>query len=469
MLFIFEMEQSPEKKSSSKDILKTFWEFLHDRLDLERDKEDEQKTIDSIKRGIVFKGINIWILAFAVIIASVGLNVNSTAVIIGAMLISPLMGPIMGAGLAIGINDFALLKRSGKNLAISTGIGLVASALYFFITPLGDASSELLNRTSPTLYDVLIAFFGGLAGIVAGSSKEKGNVIPGVAIATALMPPLCTAGYGLASGQMYYFFGAFYLYIINCVFICLATFLIVRYLKYQKVHLLDERSERKARNWISFIALVTIIPSVILAWIMISNTVLEKRMNDFVTQYFELPDVNIIKKDIKYFNDTTYIEVSLYGKILDEEYINQIKIKMREQNFGLVKLMVNQGSSATSKIDNEDITGILDKVYQQNQHLVKDKDRKIEFLEKQLYDYKLTEFPVEQLGKELKVNYPSIRTFSIKEMPFAYYEDDTLKIDTLVTAIIKSATEIGKVKKQAIGNYLKVRLQKDTVAVYYFQ
>jgi uncharacterized hydrophobic protein (TIGR00271 family) len=462
------MDNNQQKEPSGKNVLKILWDFIHYRIDLHGDKEDEEKTIESIKKGIVFRGINVWILAFAIIIASVGLNVNSTAVIIGAMLISPLMGPIMGAGLAIGINDFSLLKRSGKNLAIATVIGLVSSTAYFFITPLGDASSELLNRTSPTLYDVLIAFFGGLAGIVAGSSKEKGTVIPGVAIATALMPPLCTAGYGLASGQMYYFFGAFYLYIINCVFICLATFLIVRYLNYEKVHLQDVKLEKKARNWITFIALVTIIPSVILAWVMISNTVLEKRINNFVVQYFELPDVNIIKKEIKREHDTTFIEVSLYGKILEEEYINQIRIKMKEQNFGLVRLLVNQGANATSKLQNEDISNILDKVYQQNKEAVLDKDKKIEYLEKQLYTYKLGEFPVEQLSRELKVSYPSIKSFSIKEMVFAHYVNDTLKTDTITAAIIKTSQDIPAARKTAIGEFLKVRLEKDTVAVYYF-
>ena len=194
-------------------------QFLGHYLDQSQDRESEQVTVEAIREGIEFKGSTIWILIFAIFIASLGLNTNSTAVIIGAMLISPLMGPIMGIGLGLGINDFELIKKSFRNLAVATIFSVLTSTLYFLISPLNEARSELLARTSPTIYDVLIALFGGLAGIVAMATKQKGNVIPGVAIATALMPPLCTAGFGLANGNMHYFFGAFYLFFINSVFI----------------------------------------------------------------------------------------------------------------------------------------------------------------------------------------------------------------------------------------------------------
>ncbi|HNW52428.1 MAG TPA: TIGR00341 family protein, partial [Prolixibacteraceae bacterium] len=189
--------------------------FLNDIFNLSHEQAEHLETIHSIEKGVDFKGVNVWTLVFAIFIASVGLNVNSTAVIIGAMLISPLMGPIMGLGLSIGIYDFDLLKKSLKNLVVAVFISVVTSAIYFFISPLSEAQSELLSRTTPTIYDVLIALFGGLAGIVAGSTKEKGNTIPGVAIATALMPPLCTAGFGIATGNFLYFIGAFYLFFIN--------------------------------------------------------------------------------------------------------------------------------------------------------------------------------------------------------------------------------------------------------------
>ena len=184
-------------------------DFFVRNFDVRQDKEDELETIDTISKGIEFKGTNLWVLIFATFIASLGLNTNSTAVIIGAMLISPLMGPIMGFGVGLGISDFDMIKRSFRNFATATIFSVITSSIYFMISPISEAQSELLARTQPTVYDVLIAFFGGLAGIIASSTKSKGNVIPGVAIATALMPPLCTAGYGIATGNLYYFFGAF--------------------------------------------------------------------------------------------------------------------------------------------------------------------------------------------------------------------------------------------------------------------
>ena len=211
------------------------WKKIKEYTQL-REDTDYEATVDYISKSVVFRGMNVWILVFAIIVASVGLNVNSTAVIIGAMLISPLMGPISGIGLAIGILDDDLLRKSLKNLGIMVLISLVASTFYFLISPLGDAQSELLARTRPTIFDVFIAFFGGLAGIVAISRKSQSiTVISGVAIATALMPPLCTAGFGLATLQLKYFFGAFYLFFLNSFFIALATFLTVKYLRYPLV------------------------------------------------------------------------------------------------------------------------------------------------------------------------------------------------------------------------------------------
>lgn len=208
---------------------------------------DAEATINNISESSEFKGLNVWILVFAIFLASIGLNVNSTAVIIGAMLVSPLMGPIMGIGLAIGISDLKLLKKSLKNLLVMTLISLLVSSLYFFVTPLSDAQSELLARTRPTIFDVLIASFGGFAGIVASSRKqEKTTVVSGVAIATALMPPLCTAGYGLGTGQINYFLGAFYLFFINSFFIALATFLIIKYLEFPEKEYMDENRRKKS-------------------------------------------------------------------------------------------------------------------------------------------------------------------------------------------------------------------------------
>ena len=214
-----------------------FRAFIRDRFSLEDDKASQDEVAANISKGTEFRGVNLWVLICATMVASLGLNVNSAAVIIGAMCISPIMGPIMGIGFSLGINDFDLLKKSLRNFSLMVVVAIATSTLYFFISPLGTARSELLARTVPTTYDVLIAFFGGLAGIVAQSRKDRNStVIPGVAIATALMPPLCTAGFGLATGQFKFFIGAFYLFFINTVFIALATYMVVRMLKYHKKH-----------------------------------------------------------------------------------------------------------------------------------------------------------------------------------------------------------------------------------------
>ncbi|GAA6772189.1 hypothetical protein AAGS39_29410 [Flavobacterium sp. CGRL2] len=255
--------------------------ILTDLLNLHEGEDDRAKTLEAVKKNITFKGANLWILACAIIVASVGLNVNSTAVIIGAMLISPLMGPIVGAGFALGIYDFSLLKKSLNNLLTATAVSLAVSALYFYMSPFKDVQSELLARTAPNIYDILIAFFGGLVGVIAVTRSEKGNPIPGVAIATALMPPLCTAGYGLATGQWKFFLGAFYLYSINCVFIGIATFLIIKYLNYPPVKQIDETHQKRVRYIIAFLITVMLVPSSYLAYSLYREQQFKKKCGSF--------------------------------------------------------------------------------------------------------------------------------------------------------------------------------------------
>ena len=214
-------------------LIQNFTTLIRETLNL-NGHIDTAAAERSIRNNIEFKGPNAWILAVAVIIASVGLNVNSIPVVIGAMLISPLMGPIFGLGLGLGVCDIQLIKSSGKNLLVMVSISLAVAFLYFVITPLSLSNpTELLARTSPTFYDVMIALFGGFAGILEQCRKDKGTVFSGVAIATALMPPLCTAGYGLACGELSYFLGALYLFVINCTFIMLATYAGVKYFKFR--------------------------------------------------------------------------------------------------------------------------------------------------------------------------------------------------------------------------------------------
>lgn len=295
---------------------------------------DAEATIENIEKSVAFRGVNAWILVFAIVVASVGLNVNSTAVIIGAMLISPLMSPIMGLGLGIGISDSDLIARSVRNLVIMVLISLIASTTYFLLSPLSDAQSELLARTRPTVFDVLIAFFGGLAGIVASSRKhEKITVVSGVAIATALMPPLCTAGYGLGTGQWSYFFGAFYLFFINSFFIALATFLMVRYLKFPRKKFLNAQHEHRVRRSIFIFSLIVIIPSIFIAVSVIRETAFNNAAIRFVSAIENsslLDNVQIINAKRDYSRKKQTITLSLVGEPLSDEQAEYLQTRLAD-------------------------------------------------------------------------------------------------------------------------------------------
>ena len=249
------------------------------------DHIDTAGAVERIKSAIWFRGPNVWILAFSIIIASVGLNVNSTAVIIGAMLISPLMGPIIGLGLALGTNDLDLLKLALKNLLVMVAISLVASTLFFLLSPLDLINpTELEARTRPTIYDVLVALFGGFAGILETSRRDRGTVIAGVAIATALMPPLCTAGYGLSCLDFHFFGGAMYLFVINTVFITLATFFMVKYLRFKTVAGLDPALVQKRKHLMSTIVAIVVVPSIISAVGLVKDNNFERNVEAFVRE-----------------------------------------------------------------------------------------------------------------------------------------------------------------------------------------
>lgn len=321
-----------------------FLAYLRILFNLHRDSVAPGVVIGEITAGIRFRGKNLWILIFAIFMASLGLNVNSTAVIIGAMLISPLMGPIMGIGLGLGINDLQLLKDAARNYLIAVLIGLLTSTLYFSISPVTGNPSELLARTTPTVYDVLIALFGGLAGIVAANSKDnRGNVIPGVAIATALMPPLCTAGFGLSQGNLYFFLGAFYLLFINTVFICLATYLIVRILKYPFHIDPDPKRQVRIRQLITTITVLTVIPSILLGYRMINQDIFERNAERFIREAVVFPGTIVINKTIRF--DRKRIAVSLLGRRVEEPELNQARSKLDAYRLKGVTLDFDQGLS----------------------------------------------------------------------------------------------------------------------------
>lgn len=436
-------------------------EFFTRILDVRQEKENEQETIDSIKKGVEFKGTNLWVLIFATFIASLGLNTNSTAVIIGAMLISPLMGPIMGFGLGLGISDFELIKRSFRNFAIATVFSVITSSIYFLISPISEAQSELLARTQPTLYDVLIAFFGGLAGIVASSTKSKGNVIPGVAIATALMPPLCTAGFGLATGNQYYFFGAFYLFFINSVFISLATYLVVRVLKYPKKVFLDKEREKRVTRYVGIIVIFTIVPSLFLSYRLVKTTYFNQQVLNYVNTELAFPNTQILSKTITNTSDKKEIKVVLIGDNVSDSTIESARNRL--PNYGLkdVNLIVQQGFSEQETDINKLKSLLMQDLYKNSEQVLRTQAMQIDSLQRELKSYHDDRLLAEQIKPEVKVLFPFVREISCTHTCLIPVDSDTQKPIMLI--YVKSSEKISAENKRKLTEWLSARTQVKTI------
>jgi len=433
-----------------KEIYLALKNFIFYRFSLQEDNAEESETIDSIRKNVEFKGANLWTLIFAILIASIGLNVNSTAVIIGAMLISPLMGPIMGVGLGIGINDYELVKKGVRNLIIATIISVVASTLYFWITPLHETSSELLSRTSPSIWDVFIAGFGGLAGIIAATRKHKSNAIPGVAIATALMPPLCTAGFGLASGNIYFFLGAIYLYFINSIFICVATYLIVRYLKFHKTEFEDKQYEKKVRRYILLIVLLTAAPSVYLAYRIVDKSIFENNARSFIQEELNYKNTQVISKTYKYSRDGNEIDLLLLGDELTPLDIDSLQKRMPSYKLDHTKLIIRQGLNAKNQLDISQIkASILEAVYQGDS------------TSKKSNSYDAFSRPIPKIDKELKALYPKLRSYSISNVEVKHI--DTSSVDTVTIAVLNFPSMLPVKERLRLQSWLKNRLQSDSL------
>ncbi len=428
--------------------------FLREYLDLRKDKDNELETIDSIRKGVEFKGANLWILIFAIFMASLGLNVNSTAVIIGAMLISPLMGPIMGVGLSVGLNDFELMKRSLKSFLITTAFSVTTATVFFLFTPIAEAQSELLARTSPTIYDVFIALFGGLAGVVALSTKEKGNVIPGVAIATALMPPLCTAGYGLASGNLIYFLGAFYLYFINSVFISLATFIGVRVMHFQRKEFVDKKREKTVRKYIILIVVLTMCPAVYLTFGIIKSTFYETAANHFINTELNFENTQVLDKKISY--EHREIRVVLIGPEVPEASIALARSKMKQYKLEETKLVVLQGMNNDAMDISSIRAMVMEDFYKNSEQRLQEQQKKISSLEKNLEKYKSYDEMSRTIIPELKVLYPSVTTVSISHTLETTV--DSLKTDTITLAVLKFTRHPSESEKRKITEWLQARV-----------
>lgn len=481
-------KKNEEQKHHFKAAITSIKEFFSSVLKIEG--TDVLGTIESVKKDMVFRGHTAWILMFSILIASVGLNANSTPVIIGAMLVSPLMGPIVAIGLALGTQDFELLKRALKNLLIAVIISLLTSTVYFLLTPLKEATSELLARTNPTILDVLIAFFGGFAGIVAGSRRERGNVIPGVAIATALMPPLCTAGYGLATWQLNFFFGALYLFFINSVFISLSTVITVRYMKFPRKDFINEETARRIKRMMTIFVIIVILPSLIIFLNVIKETRFNTNAELFVKEIVKCPNSQLINYSFEYSDTTAFVNLYFIGEVVTDSSVHAWMMHLPNYNLVAKNNVINKFFLPDSTIIkvfqtgqdgqiteqdlmamNENIQkeiriGVLEDIYKKNEDIISQKDKQIELLQKQLNKMQSDYVPINQLYKELKVQYPRIVSFSYgKNIKII---NDTVT-DTIPTFVLTwkygTSRTYKKQKIPVLLEWLKVRFNLDTLSI----
>lgn len=417
---------------------------------------DTEAAEKAIRSSIYFRGPNAWILAIATIIASIGLNVNSIPVVIGAMLISPLMGPIFGLGLGLGVNDMTLLKSSGKNLLVMVCISLAASFLYFLITPLSLSNpTELLARTNPTIYDVLIALFGGFAGILEQCRKEKGTVFSGVAIATALMPPLCTAGFGLANGNLGYFLGALYLFFINCLFIMLATYISVKYFRFRQTEYDDQATGRRTKRISSILIILFIVPSIWSAVTLIRQNNFEENAIAFVEQ--SKTNCRSIIYDYRIdHTEGSVIELFFTGDPLDEKTKETIRKTAEEYGIKESQLIINDHTYSNDTNDIELVKGIYDKMDEE----IAKRDEEIRRLKEELRTSKGVDIPYSQIVREMKNNYPSIEEVHITHG--AGVTADSLQLNESMIVLVTSSARLSEEDSTRLNDWLKIRLDSDS-------
>ena len=458
-------EEVKKKYSAFFDSIKT---FLVDLLDI-REGTDQKETIEKIKDGIQVKSHTAWILIFSILIASIGLNTSSTAVVIGAMLISPLMGPILGIGLSIGINDIDTLRRSLVNLGVMVGLSLSSSFIFFSIPLFQEATPEILARTQPDVRDVLIAITGGLALIIALSRrKELTNTIAGIAIATALMPPLCTAGYGLATWNFKFFGGAMFLFTINTIFIALATFVIVKFLNFPMVRYINSGKRRKISQIASTIALVIFGFSIYLFYGLFKKNQYIQNAQNYIEVLGKSTGAGIIDTAINY--ELRKIRIIVLGHNIKKTELGKWQNKLAIFGLNETTLEIHQDEE-TSKLMDE--INIIKSSYVKNQELIAtkeesiaQKDRKIRDLTDYLEDIKKRQIPFTDISEEAKINYDGLKTISFSNLIKTNFKT----IDTVPVFYIQWHDSIQNTERQEgqLKRWLKKRLELDSLELYHF-
>lgn len=442
-----------------KTLLGRFFGKLRNRFDLRDDSATQEEVVETISKGTEFRGTNLWVLICATFIASLGLNVNSTAVIIGAMLISPLMGPIMGLGLSLGINDFTLMKKSLRNFSWMVVVSVLTSTFFFFIIPSGSAQSELLARTSPTTYDVLIAFVGGVAGMLAQTRKDRtSTVISGVAIATALMPPLCTMGFGIATMQWRFILGASYLFLINTVFIAISAYLMVVFLKYEKKVTLDKSYNKRMSRWVWFFVVLIIVPSIFLTVNILRTTTFETNADRYVASVFQFNNTMIVDYDAKYRyeGNKSVLEIKLVGDPLSQDVINNASAQLTAYGLMNTELIVKQ----PNELERWDISTIQ-KSYAE---ILDEKNATIGELNKRLSSLQAIDtLSVSDLSKELGFVAGNVRKASMAR--HVSYDTDGHPRDTTIICIVTPDNQYDDVDTGRITSWLAARMKNNNIQV----
>ncbi|MGE4232310.1 MAG: DUF389 domain-containing protein [Bacteriovoracia bacterium] len=401
---------------------------------------------------------NVWLLVFAILICSIGLNVNSTAVVIGAMLISPLMGPIVGAGLGLGIWDTTLIKHALRNLSIAIVVSIVTSFFYFLLSPLGDAQTEILARTRPTAFDVLIAIFGGATGIIAAAKTEKGTAVPGVAIATALMPPLCTAGYGLASGKFGFFFGALYLFFINCTYIALTTYVAVRVFRFGYVDYIDPIRKKKVSRITIALAVVTMIPSIGLAWFFVREGAFRSRVQQFVKHEFDFPGTHVMDHEVLFSLRKKGLEVRLIGNQLSESDLEHLKSKLSSYNLTGTELKIVQ--STLEETLEKKISEKLNAQFSSQLNKNETTEKQLNVLQSQLLTFKQQGPLSEQITNEVTLTMPYVRNIYL-----TYFFDPKDETPQYV-ALVNWKYPQSKNTLKKLERLLRVRLNQEELELH---
>ena len=442
-------------------FIQNFTTLIRDTLNL-NEHIDTETAERSIRNNIEFKGPNAWILAVAVIIASVGLNVNSIPVVIGAMLISPLMGPIFGLGLGLGVSDIQLMKSSGKNLLIMVSISLAVAFIYFIITPLSLSNpTELLARTSPTFYDVLIALFGGFAGILEQCRKDKGTVFSGVAIATALMPPLCTAGYGLACGEFSYFLGALYLFVINCTFIMLATYAGVKYFRFRPTEFQDETIGKRTKKLTSALIIIFIIPSIWSAVLLIQQNNFDVNATAFAEHRSTYGKSILYDYKIDH-KDNTSMTLFFTGEALSERDKDELYSVAAEYDIKKEQIQIRDYA-----LENKSDMNAFKDIYDKKESIISAKEQEIILLKNELDKIKSNELEYDKISKEIFSIKSSVSDVSITK-GHVYNRDSTSRSD-VISVVVSSGDSIDTDELEELKEWLKVRMNTDVIEMRYHQ